>query len=57
MSLSRPRKPVASYRLSEQAKDDLELIDLYGIERFGEAQADRHFQVMGVAGFAGLSFD
>ncbi|MBN3584343.1 type II toxin-antitoxin system RelE/ParE family toxin [Algoriphagus aestuarii] len=35
---------MASYRLSEEAKNDLIRIHHYGVQRFGMAQADRYFE-------------
>ncbi len=34
---------MATYRLSQNAKDDLQRIYLYGVNQFGEAQADQYF--------------
>ena len=34
---------MASYKLSNEAKEDLIRIHQYGIARFGEAQADKYF--------------
>ena len=34
---------MAAYRLSRNAKDDLQLIYVYGVDEFGEAQADEYF--------------
>ena len=34
---------MATYRLATQAKSDLQRIYFYGLERYGEAQADRYF--------------
>lgn len=34
---------MAKYRLSNEAKEDLIRIHLYGTEKFGEAQADKYF--------------
>jgi len=34
---------MASYKLSNQAKEDLIRIHHYGVLKFGEAQADRYF--------------
>lgn len=34
---------MANFELSENAKDDLKRIYFFGLERFGEAQADQYF--------------
>ena len=34
---------MASYKLSEQAKEDLRRIYFRGLEQFGEAQADKYY--------------
>lgn len=34
---------MAKYRLSNEAKEDLIRIYLYGVEKFGMAQADKYF--------------
>ena len=34
---------MATYKLSNEAKEDLIRIHQYGIEKFGEAQADKYF--------------
>lgn len=34
---------MASYKLTQAAKNDLTRIYLYGLERFGEAQADKYY--------------
>ena len=34
---------MAAYRLSRNAKEDLRRIYVYGLEEFGEAQADEYF--------------
>jgi len=34
---------MAEYRLSNEAKNDLIRIHQYGVEKFGEAQADNYF--------------
>ena len=34
---------MAAYRLSRNAKEDLRRIYVYGVEEFGEAQADEYF--------------
>ncbi len=34
---------MAKYRLSNEAKEDLIRIHHYGVEKFGETQADRYF--------------
>ncbi len=34
---------MANYKLSNQAKDDLIRIHHYGVEKFGEKQADKYF--------------
>ncbi len=34
---------MGKYRLSEEAKDDLIRIHQYGVQKFGEVQADRYF--------------
>ena len=40
------RKPVATYKLSTQAKSDVQRIYFYGLERYGETQADRYFHAL-----------
>lgn len=35
---------MAKYRLTNTAKDDLIRIHQYGIERFGQTQADKYFE-------------
>jgi len=35
---------MAQYRLSEEAKNDLIRIHLYGVEKFGLTQADQYFE-------------
>ena len=37
---------MASYRLSEAAKEDLRRIYRYGVSRFGESQADNYFDAL-----------
>ncbi len=37
---------MASYRLTEAAKEDLRRIYRYGVIQFGEAQADRYFDAL-----------
>ena len=34
---------MGNYKLTEDAKDDLRLIYMYGVKEFGEAQADIYF--------------
>jgi len=34
---------MAKYRLSNEAKEDLIRIHHYGVEKFGETQADKYF--------------
>ena len=36
---------MGSYKLTEDAKDDLRHIYRYGVKKFGEDQADFYFQV------------
>ncbi|MDB2384880.1 type II toxin-antitoxin system RelE/ParE family toxin [Polaribacter sp.] len=35
---------MANYRLSNEAKNDLIRIHRYGVEKFGEKQADKYFE-------------
>jgi toxin ParE1/3/4 len=37
---------MASYRLTEAAKEDLRRIYYYGVNQFGEAQADNYFDAL-----------
>jgi toxin ParE1/3/4 len=37
---------MASYRLTEAAKEDLRRIYRYGVEKFGETQADKYFDAL-----------